>query len=177
MTKLFFRFRHRFLCCIEPDLRMCAVAKRFLGGSAATAKRHSFFGREFVSVRVDQFHFARNDVRTMLDCFDFYHNAHNLTRSAARNQSVQRNAFDAPGSISLGKASFLNSGERTLLASWSPHSAATNFCFQPKRDANYSNGCKVRDSRKLSESPTRQRRALPRTLLAPVGVKRKLGRL
>ena len=82
MTKLFFGFRNRFLGSFEADLRVRAVAKRFLGGRAAAAKRHSFFGREFVSIRVDQFHFARHDVRAVLDCFDFHHNAPNLTLSA-----------------------------------------------------------------------------------------------
>jgi hypothetical protein len=75
---LFLRFRNRLLGGFEADLRMRPIAKRFLGGSAAATKCHSFFGGEFVPIRVDQFHFARHDVRTVLDCFDFQvsHGAH-----------------------------------------------------------------------------------------------------
>jgi hypothetical protein len=73
MTKgLFLRFRHSFFRCFEPNFRMGAVAKRFLGRCAATAERHALFDRELVSIGVDQFHFACHDVRAMLDCFDFY---------------------------------------------------------------------------------------------------------
>src|SRR4029077_16773966 len=129
MTKSFFGFRHRFLCGFETDLRVRAVAKRFLGGRAATAKCHPFFDWVLVAVRVDQFHFARNDVRTMLDCFDFYHNASNLTFSMrAASRSIEMPSA-RPGNISLGKACSLTSGERTLLACWSLHSAATNFSW------------------------------------------------
>ena len=106
---------------------MRAVAKRFLRGSATAAKSHSFFDREFVAVTVDYFHFALHYVRTVLDCFDFYHDAPKLTLSARPGQSIERNAFDAPYIISLGKAHSQPSGERTLTACWSPHSAATNF--------------------------------------------------
>jgi len=52
---------------------MRAVAKRFLRGSATAAKSHSFFDWEFVSIGVDQFHFALHYVRTILDRFDCYH--------------------------------------------------------------------------------------------------------
>src|ERR1700680_1347263 len=51
---------------------MCAVAKRFLGRRAATAKRHSRFDRELIAVAVFQFHFALHNVRTVLDCLDCY---------------------------------------------------------------------------------------------------------
>ena len=51
---------------------MRAIAERFLGRSAAPAERHSLFNRKFVSVRIDQFHFARYNVRTVLDCLDCY---------------------------------------------------------------------------------------------------------
>ena len=78
MTKIIPLILARLSEGLKSDLRVCAVAKRFLGGRAAATKCHSFFGREFVSIRVDQFHFARNDVRAILDCFDFYvsHGAH-----------------------------------------------------------------------------------------------------
>src|SRR5436190_17999168 len=72
MTKLFLRFRHSFLGGLETDLGMCAVAKRFLRRRGGAAESHSFFDREFVSIRVDQFHFAGHDVRAVLNCFDFY---------------------------------------------------------------------------------------------------------
>src|SRR5262249_43483577 len=72
MTKSFFGFRHRCLSGFEADLRVCAVAKRFLCGRAAPAKCHSSFDRKLVSTGIDQFHFARDDVRAVLDCFDFY---------------------------------------------------------------------------------------------------------
>src|SRR5215211_4049240 len=50
------------------------------------------------------------------------------------------------------------SGERTLAACWSPHSAATNFSqFEAEREG--SRNHKVRDRR--MRSPARQRRALP----------------
>jgi len=52
---------------------MGAVAKRFLGRCAATTERHSRFNWKFVSVAVDQLHFALHDVRTVLDCLDCYH--------------------------------------------------------------------------------------------------------
>ena len=69
---LFLRFRNRILGGFEADLRMRPVAKRFLGGSATAAECHSFFDREFVPFGVDQFHFARHDVRAVLDCRDLY---------------------------------------------------------------------------------------------------------
>ena len=156
MTKLFLRFGNSLLGGLEADLRMRAVAKRFLGGSAAATKCHSFFDRIFVSIRVDQFHFARNDVGTMLDCFDFHHNANNLTLSA---RAASRVEFWGTHACSVSVAAFC--GDELL--------------FDSKLLGNERRPAKVRDRR--MRSPTRQRRVLPRTLLAPVGVKRKLGRL
>src|SRR5713101_6475605 len=59
---------------------MGAVAERFLGRRAAATKHHALLHRKFVSIGVDQFHFARYDVRAVLDCLDCYlsHNI-NLT--------------------------------------------------------------------------------------------------
>jgi len=51
---------------------MCAVAKRFLSRCPAAAQRHSLLDRKFISVGIDQFHFASHDVRTVLDCLDCY---------------------------------------------------------------------------------------------------------
>src|SRR2546430_2370303 len=56
---------------------MGAVAERFLGRRAAATKRHALLHRKFVSIGVDQFHFARYDVRAVLDCLDCYLN-HNI---------------------------------------------------------------------------------------------------
>src|ERR1041385_3552722 len=57
----FFRFRNRFLGGFKSNLGMRAVTKRFLGRSAAAAKRHARFDRKFVAVTVDQFHIALHD--------------------------------------------------------------------------------------------------------------------
>ena len=51
---------------------MCAIAEGFLGRRTAATERHPFFHLEFAAVSVDQFDFSRNDVRAVLDCFDFY---------------------------------------------------------------------------------------------------------
>src|SRR5438128_10885266 len=72
LSALFLCVRHGCLGGLETDFRMCAIAKRFLGRCAATAERHPFFDRKFVSVRVDQLHLAGHDVRTVLDCLDCY---------------------------------------------------------------------------------------------------------
>ena len=69
---LLLRFGNGLLGSLKTNLGMRAVAKRFLGRSAATAERHSFFDRKLVSVRIDQFNFALHDVRTIFDCLDCY---------------------------------------------------------------------------------------------------------
>jgi hypothetical protein len=51
---------------------MSTVAKRFLSRCPAAAQRHSLLDRKFISVGIDQFHFASHDVRTVLDCLDCY---------------------------------------------------------------------------------------------------------
>src|SRR5215470_20058894 len=62
---------------------MRAIAKRFLRRSSAAAERHAFFNWILVSLGVDQLYFARDDVRTVLDCFDSYL-SHVLTLSLFR---------------------------------------------------------------------------------------------
>src|SRR5262249_201357 len=69
---LFFRFRHSFLRGFETDLGMRPVAKRFFGRRAAATQRHAFLDGKFVSICVDQFQFARHDVRSVPDCLDCY---------------------------------------------------------------------------------------------------------
>src|SRR6266516_4893526 len=72
VARLFLRFGHGLLSRLKTNLGMGAVAERFFSRCAAAAKRHSFFHRKFIAVRVDQFHFARHDVRTVPDCLDCY---------------------------------------------------------------------------------------------------------
>ena len=50
---------------------MRAVAKWLFGGCATATKCHSFFDWEPVAVGVDQFDFTCDNVRAVLDCFDF----------------------------------------------------------------------------------------------------------
>lgn len=91
---------------------MCAVAKRFLRRRTAAAESHSFFGRESVSICVDQFHFTRNDIRTMLDCFDCYHDSRNLTlspRAASRVAFWGAHACSVLVAAFCGDELFLNS--------------------------------------------------------------------
>ena len=165
-----------FSAALNPIFECVPSQNGFSVEAPHRAKCHSFFDWELIAIHVDQFHFTRNDVGTMLDCFDFYHNAPNLTLSARAANRSSEIPSTRETVVSLGKACSLNPGERTLLACWSPHSAATNFvCLEAL--SNERSSAKVRDSRKLSESPARQRRALPRRLLALLGVKRKLGRL
>ena len=76
---------------METDFGMGAVAKRFLGGRAAAAKRHPFFHRKLVAVGVDQFHFARNDVRAVPDCFDFCVSHGEILKYQIPNPKHQRN--------------------------------------------------------------------------------------
>src|SRR5438309_6723701 len=76
---------------------MGAIAKRFLGRRAATAKRHSFFNRELIPVAVVQFYFALHDVRTVLNCFDCHH-VRTLTDLSRLCHVGGRDALRAAGS-------------------------------------------------------------------------------
>lgn len=51
---------------------MRSVAKWFVRRGAAPTKRHPLFDWKFGSMGVEQFHFARHDVRTVFDCLDCY---------------------------------------------------------------------------------------------------------
>src|SRR4051812_21595591 len=81
---------------------MCAIAKWFLGRCTAATKRHPFFLWKLVAVRVDQFHFARYDVRTVLDCFDFYvsHGGNSKARKA-KSKCIAMNFKEMNGDFSI----------------------------------------------------------------------------
>src|SRR5215831_19745555 len=103
---------------------MRAVAKWFLGRCTAATKRHPFFHRKFVAVGVDQFHFAGHDVSAVLNCFDFYHNAPNLTLSAHTASRSDETPSMRPGSISLG--------QRAVAEFWGEQQRAGR-CILPRR--------------------------------------------
>jgi len=99
---LLLRFGHGFLSRLKTNLGMSAVAKRFFSRRAAATKRHSFFHRKFIAVRVDQFHFARYDVRTVLDCLDCYLSHGATLKHQFSNPKRERNAVDFWGAQAAG---------------------------------------------------------------------------
>jgi hypothetical protein len=60
-----------FSAALKPIFECVPSQNGFSVDRAAATKRHSSLGGEFVSIYVDQFHFARHNVRAVLDCFDF----------------------------------------------------------------------------------------------------------
>src|SRR6266487_3391600 len=87
---------------------MCAVAKRFLSGCAATAERHSFFHWKFVSVSIYQLYFSRHDVRAVLDCLDCY-----LSHSAILAE-VDRVVLNTMSSRRRSRGSLASSSEKPI---------------------------------------------------------------
>ena len=98
---------------------MCAIAKWFFGRCAAATKRHPFFHRKLVAVGVDQFHFARHDVRAVLDCFDCYVSHGGNTKAAnPKSQAPEKHVRQDSG----------NSGEQTRLRlPWRARLTIANF--------------------------------------------------
>ena len=76
---------------------MRAVAERFFGRGAATAERHAFLHRKFISVAVDEFHFALHDVGPVFNCLDcdLRHSALTVTLSARNPAKIDMDNLSA----------------------------------------------------------------------------------